>query len=145
MTRLLTTIAGDPAARQARRLPVRVKVHFAAADGICRTLEGRVRYKAGDALIEGAQGDHWPVPREVFCERYAAEAGASPMTDGWYTKVPATVMALRLSEPVEIVLSEERGVLSGKPGDWVVERAPGKLAIVAGALFDKTYRLVGPD
>jgi hypothetical protein len=145
MTRVLTTIAGNPAARAARRLPVRVKVRFAAADGTCRTLEGDVRYKAGDALIEGAQGDHWPVPREVFRERYAVEAGASHMTDGWYTKLPATVMALRLSEPVEIVLSEQRGVLSGRPGDWVIERAPGKLAVVAGALFEKTYRLAGPE
>ena len=145
MTRLLTTIAGDARAREARRLPVRVKVHFAAADGICKTLEGDVRYKAGDALIAGAHGDQWPVPREVFCERYAVEAGATHMTDGWYTKVPATVMALRLTDPAEIVLSGDRGVLSGRPGDWVIERAPGKLAIVAGALFEKTYRLVEPN
>jgi hypothetical protein len=143
MTRRLTSIVGNPLARAAERLPVRVKVHFAAADGTCRTLEGAVRYKAGDALIEGAHGDRWPVPREVFRQRYALEAGASQMADGWYTKLPATVMALQLSEPVEIVLSDERGVLTGKPGDWVIERAPGKLAIVAGALFAKTYRIAG--
>jgi len=141
MTRRLTTLAGSAQARAALRLPVRVKVHFAAADGICRTLEGAVRYQAGDALIEGAHGDRWPVPREVFRERYEVEAGSTRMKDGWYTKRPAVVTALCLSEPVEIVLSDGRGVLSGRPGDWVIERAPGKLAIVASALFPKTYRL----
>lgn len=143
MTRIITGIAGAAGVRRVRRLPVRVKVKFAIESGTCATLEGPVRYQAGDALVEGGHGDRWPVPREVFRKRYHAEPATRSLQDGFYSKVPETVLALQLEEEARIELTEGRGVLSGCVGDWVIERAPGRLAIVAKDIFPLSYEIVG--
>lgn len=142
MTRRLTTLEGLPGTSPARRLPVRVEVRFAAEDGVCHTREGEVSYRMGDALVEGGPGDRWPVRRETFRQRFRAEPGTQPMQDGAYTRTIETVRVLQLTEAASVELSEGRGVLAGQPGDWVVERAPGRVSIVAGDVFPARFEII---
>lgn len=144
MSRLLTTLEGMQGARLARRRPVEVEVRFATEDGVCETLEGPVRYRQGDALIEGGPGDRWPVRREIFAQRFRPAPGNAPMQDGTYVRTVETVRVLQLTEPAHVELSEGRGTLSGQPGDWAVERARGRLSIVAREIFPRRYELIRP-
>lgn len=142
MSRLLATLEGLAGTRLARRLPVKVEVRFAAADGVCETLEGPVRYRQGDALLEGRPGDRWPVRRAIFKDRFRPVDGTVPMQDGSYVRTVETVRVLRLTEPAHVELSEDRGTLHGRPGDWAVERARGRVSIVAGDVFPERYELM---
>jgi hypothetical protein len=144
VNRLLTTLEGLQGARLARRRPVEVAVRFATVDGTCDTLEGPVRYRQGEALIEGAPGDRWPVRRQIFKDRFRPVQGTAPMQDGIYVRTVETVRVLQLTEPAHVELSEGRGTLQGRPGDWAVERARGRVSIVAREVFPQRYDLIGP-
>lgn len=136
------TLAGQPGTRRARKLPEEVQVHFARTPGICHTLEGDVRYDAGDAIVEARAGDRWPVRREVFRQRYEPVASTPAMYDGRYRKRSIEVLARQLEDTVRVVLPGGRGELSGKPGDWLVEYGADDLAIVGREIFAATYELI---
>lgn len=142
MSRLLTTLEGLQGTRLARRTAVEVEVRFATDDGTCDTIEGPVRYRAGDALVEGGPGDRWPVRREIFAQRFRPVHGIAPMQDGPYVRTVETVRVMQLAEPSHVELSDGRGTLHGRPGDWAVERARGRLAIVAREIFAQRYALL---
>jgi hypothetical protein len=135
-------LAHDPVARRARKRPVKVDVRFAAAPGVLATGEGDVRYDAGDAIVTGAAGDTWPVPRARFVATYDAVPPTPGGAAGTYRKRVAVVHARRMDAPFAVTLSDGRGTLSGAAGDWLVEYAPGDLAVVDGAIFATTYELV---
>jgi hypothetical protein len=135
-------LSGDPAARRARKRPVTVQVRFAAAPGTQRTVEGDVRYQYGDAIVTGAANDTWPVPRARFLATYDPVAPTREGESGVYRKRVALVRARRMDAPFEVELSDGRGTLSGGAGDWLVEYAPGDLAVVDGAIFASTYELL---
>jgi len=136
------TLAGLPGTRRARKLPEEVQVDFARTPGICHTLEGDVRYDAGDAIVEARAGDRWPVRREVFRERYEPVPPASAMRDGRYRKRSVNVLARQLQDTTIVTLPGGRGELTGKPGDWLVEYGPDDFAIVARDIFAATYALI---
>lgn len=137
------TIAGRPGTRRARKLPEEVDVHFARGAGCCRTLEGEVRFDAGDAIVQAPAGDRWPVRREVFGMRYEPVAPTRAMTDGRYRKLSAVVLVRQLHDDARVSLPGDAGELRGNPGDWLVEYAPGDFAIVAREIFAATYELIG--
>src|SRR4051794_41552182 len=72
MTGDLPDLAADPRAPRVTKKPTPVQVEFAAADGVCETLEGPVRFRAGDAILTGVQGERWPVRRDLFMAGYQA-------------------------------------------------------------------------
>jgi len=135
-------LAHDPMARRARKRPVVVAVCFAHAPGVLATVEGDVRYAAGDALVTGRAGDRWPVPRARFLETYDPVAPTAPGDDGSYRKRVALVYARRMHAPFSVSLSDARGSLRGEAGDWLVEYAPGDLAVVGDDIFGQTYELL---
>ncbi len=136
------TLAGQPGTRRARKLPEEVQVRFARTPGICRTLEGDVRYDAGDAIVEARAGDRWPVRREVFRQRYEPVSPAAAMHDGRYRKRGIEVLARQLTDTARVLLPGGRGELTGKPGDWLVEYGADDLAIVGRDIFATTYELI---
>ena len=136
------TLAGQPGTRRARKLPEEVQVRFARTPGICRTLEGDVRYDAGDAIVEARAGDRWPVRREVFRQRYEPVAPTPAMHDGRYRKRGIEVLARQLTDTARVLLPGGRGELTGKPGDWLVEYGADDLAIVGREIFAATYELI---
>jgi len=142
MNRVPTTLAGLPGTRRARKLPEEVQVHFARTPGTCHTLEGDVRYDTGDAIVEAPAGDRWAVRREVFRERYEPVSPTPAMHDGQYRKRSVEVLARQLVATVAVALAGERGELTGKPGDWLVEYGRNDFAIVAREIFAATYELI---
>lgn len=125
------------------RLPLTFAVRFATHEGVCQTLEGPVAYQPGAALITGSEGEQWPVEAETFFATYAPASTVSRGEDGLYVRLPQRLMARQLTAPLDIVLAEDRGILHGRAGDWLVERSSGSRAIVAADIFPKTYRIIG--
>ncbi len=119
-----------------------VSVVFAEAPGICQTLEGEVRYDAGDALLTGTRGETWPVGRPRFDSTYEASASTPPGADGIYRKRPLLIKGRRLAETTTVHLSNGRGSLTGNPGDWLVQYGEGDFAIVSSDIFAETYDLI---
>lgn len=129
----------DPHALRVCKKPVPVDVEFATADGICQTLEGEVRFRAGDALLTGGQGERWPVRRDLFLSSYEAVPPARPGENGAYRKLPALAYALRLTEPAEVTVSWQNDPLRGQIGDWLIRYADGSHGIVQDSIFRDTY------
>jgi hypothetical protein len=142
MTALLRDLANVPGVHRVRRLPVEVSVTFVQSPGVCETLEGPVHYDAGDAIVVGARGERWPVKRETFAKTYEPIEPITPMKDGMYRKIAGEVLALRLKEAECIELPGSRGVLAGRPGDWVLDYGRGDMGVVAADVFAATYKLL---
>lgn len=135
-------LSKHPQAFRARSLPIPLRVEFAPEDGEIVTIEGTVRYRSGDAIVTGVKGERWPVPRVKFLTTYEPIPPTQMEQDGLYSKRPREVLALQLSEPTEITLSSQRGVLNGKVGDVIIEHAPGDHAVVAADIFAMTYQII---
>lgn len=138
-TLLELDLAASPDATRWCKRAQQVQVEFARADGTLETLEGRVHYQTGDALLTGSTSERWPVRRAGFDERYSPTGATAPDTDGTYVKRPLPVLARRIVEAFAVRLPDGQ-VLHGQPGDWLVQYAPGDQAVVADAIFRATYR-----
>ena len=68
----LPDLAAEPRALRVCKKPIPVQVEFATFEGTCETLEGSVRFRAGDAILTGVKGERWPVGREAFLSSYEA-------------------------------------------------------------------------
>jgi len=138
-TALDLALASHAGAGRWRKRPLCVQVEFARADGVLDTLEGPVRYRAGDALLTGSANERWPVQRATFDARYvAADAAMRAGEDGLYRKIALTVLALQIDQAFTVRLPDGQR-LHGQRGDWLVEYAPGDQAVVADAIFQATY------
>lgn len=125
------------------RLPVEVRVRFAATDGHAITLEGPVAYVPGDAIVTGTAGETWPIQRRRFERTYEpADPKLQMGTDGIYRRRREAALALRLYADTTVVLSDQRGRLHGRQGDWLVQGPDGDRWIVADAIFQATYARV---
>ncbi|CAJ0816189.1 hypothetical protein LMG18101_02841 [Ralstonia flaminis] len=134
-----TDLRNDPAAAPFRTRPVVLTVRFAKSDGVIQTLEGPVHYQAGDALMTGPKGEHWPIARARFDATYIPAAeGHAPGTDGSFAKRVREVLARRHASAFQVSIASGQ-TLSGQPGDWQVQYGPGDQAIVAADVFDTLY------
>lgn len=129
----------NPGALRVCKRPVAVEVEFAAADGVCKTLEGEVQYQAGDALLTGIRAEHWPVRRALFGSSYEPIAPTRAGENGRYRKLPTLAHALQLTEAFDIPVTWQRETLHGRPGDWLLRYADGSFGIVQDAIFRETY------
>jgi len=129
----------DPAAALYVKHEV-VQVAFATAPGELISREGPNRYQPGDALVTGATGDRWCVSRERFDPKYEAIAPLTHGEDGAYVNKPIPVLAKEMPEAFSIARSAGGDVLKGKPGDWLMQYAPGDYGITERARFEAVYR-----
>jgi hypothetical protein len=141
----LPDLTVDPRSIRVRKRPVAVQVAFAPTDGVCETLEGRVRYRRGDALLTGGHGDRWPVARDSFLDSYEPVPPTTRGQDGLYRKLPATVLALLLDRPLAVPVGWQRDPLQGQPGDWLLRYADGSHGVVKDAIFRETYERAEPE
>ena len=123
---------------KAWKKPIAIPVVFASRDGMLRTLEGPVAYRAGDALLTGVKGERWPVRRGEFEDRYLPAGGQPMFVDGDYLKRPVVVDAERMGAPFSVSLGDG-SVLSGRAGDWMITGADGERWVVADDVFVATY------
>lgn len=132
-------IRTKPGAFRAARRPHPVSVEFAPAEGEMATLEGGVRYRAGDALLTGQDGERWPVPRERFAVLYEAVPGTNAGGAGQYRRRDGAVWAWRADRDLALALSDGRGTLHAKAGDVVVQFDWGDLAVMPATIFLQSY------
>lgn len=138
MTRQTPELNIDPRAVKVRKRPATVSVAFADTDGMLSTLEGKVAYRTGDAILTGVEGEHWPVRLPVFLASYSP-AAALPGQPGTYFKKPMDVLALQLTEELVVVVGWQDDLLHGNPGDWLLQYGPGDYGIVTPLIFAQTY------
>jgi hypothetical protein len=135
----LPDLAADPRALRVSKKPVSVAVEFAAADGVCETLEGPVRFHAGDAILTGVQGERWPVRRDLFLATYQPVSPTRAEENGCYRKVPALTYALRLDRSRAVPVGWRHDPLYGEPGDWLLLYADGTHGVIKDPIFRESY------
>jgi len=135
-------LADWPGVRHVRSVPTRREARFATSPGVHASREGPVQFAVGDVLVTGADGETWPIPRDVFEAGYEPVAPLVMGEDGAYIKRGRSALALQLNEARKIVMSRGRGVLAGEAGDWIVDYGGGDLAVVSSELFPRYYELV---
>lgn len=116
---------------------VPVKVDFAEKNGEIRTLEGKVTYQLGDALMTGIKGERWPIKREVFEKTYHPVAPLLMGASGQYIKEPIPVFARQVICPERIEI--DNGILIANIGDWIVSAPDSKKWVVQNRIFCETY------
>jgi hypothetical protein len=135
----LPDLAADPRALRVSKKPTPVEVEFAAADGVCETLEGPVRFRAGDAILTGVQGERWPVRRDLFMASYRPVSPTLAGENGSYRKTPTLTYALRLDRPRDVPVSWQHDPLHGRPGDWLLRYADGSYSVIQDSIFRESY------
>jgi len=125
----------------ARKIPGEVLVAFATAECIVQTREGKVHAHPGDAVLTGMKGEHWRVSRGKFAEKYRPIDPTRAGQDGRYATLPVRVAAVHMKEAFEVILADGISVLTGAPGDWLVDYGDGSLGIIAPEIFAATYRI----
>lgn len=133
----------NPRNVRVRKRPVEVKVKFALEAGTLKTLEGVVHYDAGAALLSVSHGNCWPVERAKFDATYEPTQSTVDGQDGTYRKLPIDVIAIQLEEDTAILAGPQADKLIGQSGDWLVQYKQGSFGIVAKAIFDETYEVLG--
>ncbi len=98
-----------------------------------------MRYTAGDALLTGSHAEEWPISVDKFQATYTPVGDVQPGGVGIYRKESRSGLAIQLSAPRSVILSDSRGVLRGRTGDWVVDNGGGDLSLVAQELFETYY------
>jgi hypothetical protein len=129
----------DPAARWYVKDET-VQVAFAAEPGELISREGPNRYQRADAIVTGATGDRWVVSRERFDARYVAVGPNAHGQPGPYRNKPVPVLVKEMPHAFAIERSAGGDVLTGKPGDWLMQYAPGDYGITERARFVAVYR-----
>lgn len=117
-----------------------VQVTFARLAGELLSREGPNRYAPGDALVTGSDGDVWSVSRKRFDARYESVPPLKHGDDGGYRNKPLPVLARQMTVAFTLTRSAGGDLLRGKPGDWLVQYAPGDYGIVDREKFARVYR-----
>jgi hypothetical protein len=135
-------ISEHPRRVDARKLGHEVRVQFTTEDCSVETKEGSVLAKAGDAILTGVAGERWRVSRSRFNTNYHPVAPTHAGQDGKYISVGKRIIAVQMEADFDVHLPDGVSVLTGKPGDWLVDYGDGSLGIVSQAIFDTTYELL---
>lgn len=127
---------------RARKRAHIVQVRF--VDHACEvdTREGVVHAEAGDAIVTGMFGEHWPVGRDFFNAKYEAVPPLKAGGPGSYLSLPIEVVTAPMHAPFEVVLSDGHSRLHGQAGDWLVDYGEGSLGIVNADIFKATYEIL---
>jgi hypothetical protein len=137
------TLAHEAGSVRVQKRPIPVQVSWMRADGICQTREGAVRYRAGDPVLTGVDGEQWTMPAASFLATYQPVAPLRLCEDGHYIKKALPVWVQRLVQSVGVKVSFQDSMLHDASGDWLVQYGPGDFGIVSAAIFDKTYDILG--
>lgn len=115
-----------------------MEVIFATDCGVIQTLEGKVQYNIGDAIVTGVKGEQWPVPIGRFNQTYIPAFPTAQGENGRYMRTQQYILARQLDGDLEVVLSSG-SIISGSKGDWLVQYHEGDQAIINDEIFKITY------
>jgi PGDYG protein len=116
-----------------------VEVAFARTAGVVASREGGNRYRAGDALVTGSNGDQWSVSRGRFDARYEPAGSLMHGNDGTYRNKPLPVLARQITEEFTVRRAIGGDLLPGRAGDWLLQYAPDDWGIVEKEKFSRVY------
>jgi hypothetical protein len=137
----LIELSDDPRHVIARKLEREVQVQFADRPCTVQTPEGAVQAQPGDAILSGIAGERWRVSRKHFADKYRPAPATRAGEPGAYLSLRNRILALRMSEPFEVVLADGVSRLNGRPGDWLVDYGDGSLGVISDAIFQVTYEI----
>ena len=137
----LNEISADPRRLIARKLEREVQVQFADRACTVQTPEGAVQAQPGDAVLTGIAGERWRVSRKHFPNKYRPAAATRPGDPGTYLSLRNRILAVRMTEPFEVLLADGVSRLHGRPGDWLVDYGDGSLGVISDAIFQVTYEI----
>jgi hypothetical protein len=135
-------VAGDARHIEARKREREVQVRFTPDACTVQTPEGLVHAQPGDAIITGIAGDQWPVSRSRFPAKYRAVPPTRSGDAGTYVSLPDRIIAVSMSGPFAVLLSDGVSRLRGRAGDWLVDYGDGSLGVVSGSVFATTYEIL---
>jgi hypothetical protein len=135
-------VSGNPQHVEARKLEREVEVRFTDVACTVRTPEGVVHAHPGDAILTGNGGHHWRVSHGKFSHKYRPIPPTVAGMSGRYMSLPYHILALQLQQHFDVLLADEVSMLSGHPGDWLVDYGDGSLGIVANDIFATTYEIL---
>jgi hypothetical protein len=135
-------VANHPQRVEARKLEREVSVRFTDVACIVRTPEGAVHAHPGDAILTGNGGHQWRVSHTKFAHKYRPIPPTIAGESGRYMSLPYHILALPMQRPFDVQLADGVSMLSGHPGDWLVDYGDGSLGIVAHDIFSTTYELL---
>src|SRR5450631_4356588 len=118
------SVASDPRAVRVRKRSLLRRVQIAERSGVCETLEGKVPYRGGDAIVTGEQGERWPIACRAFEVSYEPVAPTLPGASGIYRSRPIDVWAVQL-QSARTVPAGDGGQLKGNAGDWLIQYQDG--------------------
>ena len=127
-------LSQDPDGFETAKLPIPLEFEYSKRDGVIRTKEGEVSFKAGDAIMTGTEGEEWPIPAEKFAETY------DDLGDGTAAKKNIPVFAKEMTEPFQVKVSWSDDLLQGEAGDYLVQYGVGDYGVVGREIFGKTYK-----
>lgn len=134
-------LSTDPAASRYEKTAT-VQVQFAEQDGEMDTIEGRVPYVTGDAILTGVMDEQWPVKRRVFDALY--EPAPNNVPGVYRKKQGSSVHAKQMDNAFRVNIRDGKATLEGKPGDWLIQYTVGDVGVVANDIFCKSYRKIAP-
>lgn len=137
----LNEISADPRRLIARKLEREVQVQFADRACTVQTPEGAVQAQPGDAVLSGIAGERWRVSRKHFTNKYRPVGATRPGEAGTYLSLRNRILAVRMTEPFEVLLADGVSRLHGRPGDWLVDYGDGSLGVISDAIFQVTYEI----
>jgi hypothetical protein len=117
-----------------------VDVAFARTTGVVASREGGNRYRAGDALVTGSNGDRWSVSRDRFDARYEPAGSLAHGSDGTYRNKALPVLARQIGEDFTVRRAIGGDLLQGRAGDWLLQYAPADWGVVEKEKFSRVYR-----
>lgn len=136
-------ISTNPRRVTARKRVSELQVEFTPVACLVQTAEGAVHAQAGDAIVTGTAGERWSVSPEHFRKAYKAVPPTISGESGRYVSLPIQVLAVPMTAPFDVLLSDGQSRLHGKRGDWLVDYGDGGLGVVSESVFATTYEIIG--
>ena len=133
------TLKDLPSVRRAASKPEKRQIRFPVRGGVIETSEGPVRYRIGDGIISGIDGQTWPADRSYLEKAYKPIPPVLMGEDGSYTKISRDVLVIELSESSRVDLPMGMGTLTGKSGDFLVDYGQGDVSVIVRERFLSSY------
>jgi hypothetical protein len=136
-------VSAHPQRVLARKRPNELQVEFTATACVVQTAEGAVHAEAGDAIVTGTAGERWSMSPARFGVAYKPVPPTLAGQSGRYISLPIQVLAVPMSGPFDVLLTDGRSRLHGERGDWLVDYGDGGLGVVSKSIFATTYEIIG--
>jgi len=137
-------LSEDPMAFETFKKALPLHFRVANDEETIQTKEGPVSARKGDYIMTGTEGENWSIPADKFKETYdILSIYDEEPVQGEAAKKKIMVFAKQMEEPYQVKVSWSSDLLTGDPGDYLVQYGPGDYGVVGKEIFNKTYKTQG--